>query len=92
MDRFRYALKWFRDEGWITLLGLLVAVFLAGVLFGCGSAKVLGGNEHSVVVDPGMTAADGFAAAEQHCAKYGKKPRLAQRSAGRPVRYVFDCL
>lgn len=58
-------------------------------LAGCESAKVLGGNENSVVVDPGMTAADGFTAAEQHCAKYGKRPRLAQRAGA--SRYVFDC-
>lgn len=60
------------------------------MLLSACAARVQGGNEHSVIVGPaGESSA--FSIASEHCAKYGKKPRLSGHMlAG--SRYFFDCI
>jgi hypothetical protein len=68
-------------------------VLLALGLAGCNSqAHVIAGDADSVVVDPGLHTQEGFRLAAAHCAKYGKRPRLIQRSGGEYPKYMFNCV
>ena len=69
---------------------IVIVLALAAAAAAC-SPTVIGGNENSVIVNTAGSGEGSFKVAEEHCAKYGRKPRLTQRSA-EGGRYIFDCV
>lgn len=62
----------------------------AALLLAACAPRVQGGNENSVIVGP-ASEGEAFTIAADHCAKYGRTPRLTgMTEIG--SRVMFDCV
>jgi hypothetical protein len=78
---------------WWKALGVCVAAAAAGCASTApdGDAGVLSlrGDADTAKVEMRWSGLDPYPAAERHCAKYGKTPRIRQEGT---TRAIFDCV